>query len=87
MLTDAFTKVAQHACRQGEANTRSWPALKSLPAPESWHMVGEQYAQEFARELLDAYFDHERLIRDLAATVDPPSPIPVPTGIGAPEKP
>ena len=54
LLATAFTKVAQHACRQGEKGSRAWPPLTELPAPENWKMVGQQYAKEFASELLGA---------------------------------
>ena len=56
LLAIAFTKVAQHACRQGEKGSRAWPHLSDLPAPESWGMVGRQYAREFALELVEHLF-------------------------------
>ena len=51
VLSDAFTKVAQKACRNGEKDTREWPPLHALPAPESWRMVGDQYAREVLAEI------------------------------------
>lgn len=53
ILARAFTRVAQKACRNGEAGTRSWPPLKDLPAPQSWECVGRQYAREVSAELLE----------------------------------
>lgn len=69
LLARAFTRVAQHACRQGEKGSRAWPPLSELPAPESWEMVGQQYAREFAVELLEHYFSRGKFLRDLAKVV------------------
>lgn len=63
VLSDAFAKVAQKACRNGEKNIREWPPLTDLPCPESWRMVGDKYAREVLAELVGA------LLRD-----NPPKP-------------
>lgn len=55
LLIEAFTKVAQHACRMGEARSRDWQPLSQLPAPDEWRMVGERYAREFSAQLLEHY--------------------------------
>jgi len=65
-LSRAFTRIAQHACRQGEANNRSWPDLSELPEPEDWKMVGNKYAREFAIELITIYFSRGNFLQDLA---------------------
>lgn len=65
-LSGAFTRVAQHACRLGETNSRMWPDLSELPEPESWKMVGRKYAREFAIELMKIYFSKGNFLRDLA---------------------
>lgn len=51
VLSDAFTRVAQKACRNGEKDIREWPPLANLPCPESWRMVGDKYAREVLVEL------------------------------------
>ena len=57
VLSDAFTKVAQKACRNGEKDVRSWPSLSELPCPESWRMVGDRYAREVLVELAVALLE------------------------------
>jgi hypothetical protein len=69
ILTEAFTRVAQHACRQGESGDRCWPPLKKLPVLKSWEEVGQQYAREFAAELAKLYFDRDRFMADLGRIV------------------
>ena len=54
VLSDAFTKVAQKACRNGEKDTREWPPLADLPCPASWRMLGDRYAREVMIELAEA---------------------------------
>lgn len=51
-MAEIISRVAQHACRQGEASTRQWPPLHQLPMRESWRDVGEQYAEEALAALL-----------------------------------
>ena len=65
-LSGAFTRVAQHACRQGETNNRMWPNLSELPELDSWKMVGRKYAIEFAIELMTIYFSKGNFLKDLA---------------------
>jgi len=69
LLTRAFTRVAQHACRQGEKGERQWPSLSELPAPQSWDVVGRQYAREFAIELVEHYYRTGGLMGDLVLMV------------------
>jgi hypothetical protein len=65
-LSRAFTRIAQHACRQGETNDRCWPDLAQLPELDSWKMVGSKYAREFAIELMTIYFSNGNFLQDLA---------------------
>jgi hypothetical protein len=69
LLVVAFSRVAQHACRQGESGNRCWPPLTDLPALKSWEEVGEQYAREFATELFKLYFDQGKFMHDLGKAV------------------
>lgn len=66
LLTGAITRIAQHACRQGEANSRVWPDLNNLPEPKSWEMVGKKYAREIAIDIMRMYFDKGTFLKDLA---------------------
>jgi hypothetical protein len=66
LLTGAITRIAQHACRQGESNSRSWPSLNTLPEPKSWEMVGKKYAREIAIDIMKMYFDKGDFLKDLA---------------------
>lgn len=65
LLASAFTKVAHHACRQGENNTRFWPPLSNLKNPESWKTIGVQYAKEFAVQLLELYLSKGIFVEDI----------------------
>lgn len=51
ILENAITRIAQHACRQGEAGSRAWPPLEELPLRESWAMVGKQYASTVLEDI------------------------------------
>ena len=52
-LADIISRIAHHACRQGESGDRKWPPLAELPLPESWRCVGvEFYAEDALAELL-----------------------------------
>jgi hypothetical protein len=53
-LANIITRVAQHACRQGESGNRCWPPLQRLPLLESWRCVGEEYADDALAELMAA---------------------------------
>jgi len=64
-LSRAFTRIAHHACRQGESNNRCWPDISELPEPEDWKMVGNKYSKEFAIELMTIYFSKENFLQDL----------------------
>ena len=57
VLASAFARVAQHACRMGEAHDRMWPHLSDLPELESWKDVGKRYAQDFAVEVMNLNFE------------------------------
>ena len=59
---DILSRVAQHACRQGESGARVWPALAELPFLESWRCVGETYA--------------DQLLAVVAVALTPPAPPP-----------
>jgi hypothetical protein len=65
LLTSAITRIAQHACRQGENSSRIWPPLSELPELKSWEMVGRQYAQEIAIEIFKMYFNNSNFLNDL----------------------
>lgn len=52
ILEDVISRIAQHACRQGESGGRSWPPLHTLPFMSSWKNVGETYAKEVAMAIL-----------------------------------
>ncbi|MCK9567377.1 hypothetical protein M0R72_00320 [Candidatus Pacearchaeota archaeon] len=66
LLTTAITRIAQHACRQGEISSRMWPSLSELPEPESWKFVGRKYAREIAIEIMKMYFSKGNFLTDLA---------------------
>jgi hypothetical protein len=68
LLATSFSKVAQHACRQGENGTRSWPPLSTLPNHENWKDVGKQYAKEFSIQLLELYLSKGNFVEDIAKT-------------------
>ena len=68
LLSRAFTKAAQHSCRQGEISSRSWPSLSDLPEPESWKFVGRKYAKEFAIELMATNLSQGNFVEELART-------------------
>lgn len=68
ILSGAFTKIAQHACRLGESGKREWPSLEDLPELDSWKMVGEKYAKELAIEIMKLYFDKGKFLEGLAKT-------------------
>ena len=65
-LTGAITRIAQHACRQGEISSRMWPALSELPEPESWKCVGRKYAREVAIGIMQRHFAKGDFLIDLA---------------------
>jgi hypothetical protein len=66
ILTSSITRIAQHACRQGEISSRVWPTLYSLPEPECWRMVGKQYAHEIARKIEERYLTREDFLSEIA---------------------
>lgn len=51
VLVDAISRIAQHACRQGECGGRAWPHLYELPFRDSWRCVGDTYAPELMAAL------------------------------------
>ena len=54
-LADIISRIAQHACRQGESGERDWPPLAQLPLLKSWRCVGtEFYADDALAALLAA---------------------------------
>lgn len=53
-LVIAIARIAQKACRNGEAGSREWPALAELPMRESWRCIGEDYADSVMATMLSA---------------------------------
>jgi hypothetical protein len=51
-MVSVIARIAQRACRNGEAGTREWESLHELPLRESWRCVGEQYADQALAVLL-----------------------------------
>lgn len=51
VVSDAVTRIAQKACRNGEQADRVWPPLEELPLLESWRVVGDRYAREILEEI------------------------------------
>ena len=87
ILSEALSKIALQACRNGESGARRWPALSALPAVKSWACVGEIYAPQVAYLILEAYLK-PGLLRDCLlslyrrrARVDPSAPMGV---VGSP---
>jgi hypothetical protein len=53
-LAHAIARIAQKACRNGEAGSRAWPELRDLPLLNSWLCVGEDYADQVMAEMMSA---------------------------------
>jgi hypothetical protein len=53
-LAHAIARIAQKACRNGEAGSRQWPELQELPLLNSWLCVGEDYADAVMAEMMSA---------------------------------
>ncbi len=63
LMIEVISRIAQHACRQGEKGDRLWPPIAELPYLKSWQCVGEKYADQ-ALAILESGWTAEAQMRD-----------------------